>query len=154
MGMCMDMCMYMFWYMLGPTPTDSSKIMMLTSGTCTQSGYLSISDEMECATLAAQLKTPDSKANKPACENSQGKNCAPVGCYKFVYTQSGNNGKLYFNTNLEGPCTDVRQCLCKGNFSLLIYVYMPPFKFVLSFSFSLSNTPNAHTFSVLTAVQV
>ena len=120
MCMCMDMCMYMFCYMLGPTPADASKIAMLTSGTCTQSGYLSIVDKTECSTLAAQLKTPGSTAYKPNCKGAK---CAPVGCYKFVYNNV-NNGKLYFNTNLKGSCTNGRQCLCKGNFSLLVYVCM------------------------------
>ena len=28
------------------------------------------------------------------------------------------------NTDFKGTCTNVRQCLCKGNFSLLVYVSM------------------------------
>ena len=113
----------MFWYVLGPTPADASKIVMLTSGTCTQSGYLSIVDKNECSTLTAQLKTRGSKAYNSFCK---GATCAPVGCYKYV-SNDLNNGRLYFNTNLKGSCTNDRQCLCKGNFFC-----MPPFKFVLS----------------------
>ena len=111
---------YMFWYMLGPTPADASKIVTLTSGTCKKSGYLSILDNAECSTLAAQLKTPGSTAYNTNCKG--GRFC-PVGCYKFVYNNV-NNGKLYFNTNLKGSCTKTRQCLCKGKSSLLVYVCM------------------------------
>ena len=107
---------YMFCCMLGPTPADASKIVTLTSGTCKKSGYLSILDKMECSTLAAQLKTPGSKAYGTT-TGITCKTCAPVGCYEYK-----NNGKLYFNTNYKGTCTKTRQCLCKGKFSLLAYV--------------------------------
>ena len=109
--------------MLGPAPTDAGKIVTLTSGTCEQSGYLSILDKSECAALAIQLMTQVKTPNCASTPGSKGKKCAPVGCYKFI-SNNVNNGKLYFNTNLQGTCTDDRQCLCKGNFSLLVCVCM------------------------------
>lgn len=87
----------------------------ISSGTCESNGLLAVTAKDECDLFAAQLRTVGGTTDGSYATGCLDPSCAPLGCYKFLPGDgSANDGKMYFNADKSGQCSNSKTCVCAG----------------------------------------